>query len=149
MDRARYKVHTDAQGRQFLKDYFTYQTSVGALAASKTLSSQIAIEANSDFVWEKTSYFADLAGAVQTESSRVIPLVNVAITDSGSGRNLQNSAVPISSIAGHEGLPMVLPIGRIFEANATVSFAFTNFSAATTYTNVFLSLIGYKKFYMG
>lgn len=144
---ARFIEKVDEQGRRYIDDYFVYNTIVASLANGVSTTNQIQIEANSDFRWEKTSYFAALADAAQTDSGRVIPLVRVAVTDSGSGRNLQNTAVDINSIAGNAGLPFILPVTRIFTANSVVSFTFTNYSAATTYTNIGLSLIGYKRFY--
>lgn len=142
-----YQQHTDANGT-FTMDHFIYKVVVGPLANGTSLTGQIAIEASSDFVWLKTAYFADIAGAAQTDSTRVIPLVRVSITDSGSSKNLQNLPIPISSLAGHEGLPQNLSNGRVFAANSNITFTFNNYSAATTYANVELCLIGYRKFYM-
>lgn len=142
------KTERDERGNiiaRYTEEYFTYNVSVTALAAGASLTGQIQIEASSDFIWLKTAYFADIAGGAQTDSSRVIPLVNVAITDGGSAKNLQNSPTPIASLAGTEGLPFNLSLGYTFAANSNVSFTFTNRSAATTYANVVLSLIGYRR----
>ncbi len=143
-----FNVKTDADGRRYTEDHFIYIAKVATLANGASLTAQVAIEASSDFVWLKTAYFADIAGGAQTDSTRVIPLVDVTITDSGSSRNLQNLPVPISSLAGHEGLPQNLSIGRTFAANSNVTFTMTNTSAGTTYANVKLALIGYRKFYL-
>jgi hypothetical protein len=139
---------TDEKGRRFIPDHFIYVVRVSALAAGASASASINIEANSDFVWVKTCYNADVAGAAQNEDSRTIPLVRASITDSGSGVNLQNSPVPVSAMAGHEGLPQVLSQPRTFSANSNVSFTFSNYSAATTYANLEVSLIGYRKLFM-
>lgn len=141
-------IQTDEKGRRFVPDHFAYVVRVSALAAGASASASINIEANSDFVWMKTAYNADVAGATQTEDSRVIPLVRMSITDSGSGVNLQNAPVPVSAIAGHEGLPQVLSQPRAFAANSNVSFTFSNYSAATTYANLEVTLIGYRKLFM-
>lgn len=140
------KLVTDENGIKWAYDHYIYSASVSALAAAASLTDQVNIEADANFVIVKAAYFADLAGAVQTEDSRVIPLVRVQINDTGSGRNLQNQAVPIASLAGHEGLPLVWPVPRTFKAKSTINVTFTNFSSATTYTNVELAFIGYKKF---
>lgn len=140
-------VMTDENGRRYIPDYFIYRTPPTSLAASASATAQISINAEGDFVLTKMSYAADVAGAAQTDSSRVIPLVNVSLTDSGSGRNLQNFPVPISTMAGSEGLPFNLPVPRVFKANSNLSITFTNSSAATTY-NVTLCLIGYNKLYL-
>ena len=148
MPAVQHKVLTDENGRKYVPDHFIYKAVVSALAAAGSSTAQIAIEANSDFVWLKTAYFADIAGAAQTEETRVIPLVRVAITDSGSGVNLQNLPIPVPAMAGHEGLPLAMSQARIFSANSNISITFTNYSAATTYANVELMFIGYRKFYL-
>lgn len=141
------ELFADKHG-QYYKDFYFYKAIVSSLAASASATTIINIEANSDFIWLKSSYVADIAGAAQTEADRVIPLVRVSITDSGSGRQLQNLPIPVPSMAGHEGLPLNLPVPREFQRNSNISFTFSNYSAATTYANVELTLIGYKKFYL-
>lgn len=148
MAQINYDVQVDRDGRRFIADHFIYKVAIATLAAAASATGQIVIEANSDFVWLKTAYVVDIAGAAQSDSSRVIPLVRVLITDSGSGKNLQNLPIPISAMAGHEGLPQNLAFGRTFSASSSISFTFNNYSAATTYANLELSLIGYRKFYV-
>lgn len=134
--------------QQTVNDFFVYAVEVASLAAAANSTQQFNVEADSDFTLVKMACFADIAGAVQTDSSRVLPLVTLSIFDSGSGRNLQNVAFPLSNIAGSNGLPFVLPIPRLFKARSTVSLTFTNYSAATTYANLYLTLIGFKTFYL-
>jgi hypothetical protein len=128
------------------KDHYIYAAKVINLAAGTTQSQIISIEADANFVAIKAAYFADIAGAPQTEDSKVVPLVNIQIQDSGSGRNLQNIPIPIDSLAGRGNLPFVFPIPREFSANSSLKISFENYSAATTYANVEFSLIGYKRF---
>lgn len=132
--------------RRFILDHFVYNAEVPSLAPGATVSISIPIEADSMFTAVKMSYMSDIAAAAQTDGTRVIPLIRVGIQDSGSGRNLQNTSVPINSIAGNGGLPMVLPVPREFLASSNITITFTNYSAATTYTNTLLSLIGFKSF---
>lgn len=134
-------------GATYILDYYTYAASFTAIASGASQTQFINIEADADFVIEKMAYFADIAGGVQTDSTRVIPIANIALNDSGSGRNLQNQPIALSSIAGQGDLPFVLPLPRIFKANSTISLTLTNTSAATTYANIQISLIGYKRFY--
>ena len=129
------------------EDQYTYVTSVQALAAGGNDTFNLQIEADAYFVITKMSYMADIAGAAQTESSRVIALVRVLITDTGSGRNLMNSAVDLSSIAGHEGLPFITPTARWILPNSAVNVQFSNYSAATTYANVSLYFHGKKMWF--
>lgn len=130
----------------WLLDFYVYTAYVSTLAAGDSATASLAIEANAQFEVMKSSYFCDIAGAVQTDSSRVIPLVSLAMADVGSGRNLQNIATPLANIAGSQGLPFNWPISRLFNAQSTIQLTFTNYSAATTYANLYYSLIGYKKF---
>lgn len=127
------------------KDFYVYTVSALALASSGSATDSIKVETDANFVWVKSCYFADIAAAAQTENTRVIPLVNVSILDSGSGRNLQSNPVPLTSIAGRGELPFVLPVPRLFRANATIAVTFTNFDAAATY-NIRMAFIGYKQF---
>jgi hypothetical protein len=142
-------VERDADGRRFTASNFIYAIPpVTSLAPLGSATPVIQIESDCDFVWTKTACFADIAGAAQTMSSLVVPLVTVAVTDSGSNRNLQNRAVPAAVLAGQEGLPFTLSKPYVIGANSTMSFTLTNYSAATTYANLHFCLIGYKKFYI-
>jgi len=130
---------------QFIKDFFVYEIDFDALGNGASATSNINIQADSDFVVQKMTYFADISEAVQTDSSRVIPLCTIQITDTGSGRNLLDNAAPIPNIFGTGQIPFILPNPKLFVARSTVTFTVANFSAATEY-NLRLSLIGYKKF---
>lgn len=127
------------------KDYFIYEVDFASIAANASSTGQINVEADSDFVWQKACYFADVAGAQQQQSTREIPLCSVLITDSGSGRQLMNSAVPLTAMFGTGDLPFILPQPKIFVARSTISVQVANFSAATTY-RIRLSFIGTKQF---
>lgn len=141
------KIYTemDANGnqRRFTVDHYIYSAEVVNIAAGATLTSNIQIEANSNFVWVKSSFAASASGAL-TDS----PLVKMQIVDSGSGLNLQNIPTELTSLAGSRGLPLVLPQEREFNANSNVQFVFNNYSGAVTYEHVTIALIGYKKFYL-
>lgn len=132
----------------YVLDHYIYSINAASIAAGASQSFPLSIEADSNFTWEKTSVFASLAGATQTQSSQVLPQVTVQIQDSGSGRLLQNIPVQITSMAGNGQLPFVLPVPRVFKARSTVIFTLVNTSAAETYTNLQLSLIGYKSFFL-
>lgn len=135
----------EAAGKIFL-DHYVYVGEVASIAAGATVTLNINVEADSSFILDKLAFMADLAGAAQTDSTRVLPLVAVSIKDTGSGRDLQSQPVPITSIAGNGELPFVLPQPRVFTANSTITLTFRNDSAATTYENLTLSLIGRKVF---
>lgn len=128
-------------------DIMFYATNVQGLASTNTVgTSQIQIDSGVDFFWVASTYQADLAGAAQTESGLVIPLVNVLINDTGSRKNLMNTAFPVSSIAGFGERPYRLIRPRLFRASSTINFAWTSIVAAgTTYTNLFFVMHGYVR----
>lgn len=136
--------------RYVARDFYVYEEDFAEadLTSGSTVNGSIQISADSDFVWLKGAMFADLAGAAQTESSRVIPLVTVQLIDTGSGRNLLETAAPVSSIFGTGELPFVMPIPRLFFARSTIQVQVSNFSAATDY-GLRLSFIGYKAYPQG
>lgn len=125
-------------------DLTYYQTTVASLAAAATLPSQINIDAGTDFYWVATTYQVDLAGAAQTESGLIIPLITVVITDTGSQRQLMNAPLPLSCIAGPGERPYRLILPRLFRANSIVQFNWANYSAATTYTSLYVIFHGFR-----
>ena len=131
--------------RYIAKDFYVYQEDFDGLAPSTSATGTINIQADSDFVLQKMTYFADIAAAVQTDSSRVVPLITLQIVDAGSGRNLLEAPAPIASLFGEGDLPFILPTPRVFVARSNIELTVANFSAATTY-NLRLSFIGYKAY---
>jgi hypothetical protein len=133
----------------FANDFFVYEaeTAVG-LAGGLSIPLSIVIQADSYFKLIKLAQFSDIALAVQTESTRVIPLVNIQIQDTGSGRNLFSAPTAMGMIFGDGRLPFILPIVRVFQPSATVAITLTNLTAATTY-NIRIALIGIKSFRLG
>lgn len=128
------------------KDFFINSLTVDPLNAGLSATRTIQIEADSDFLALKLTYFAYLTTlAAITESARIIPLVRIQIQDTGSGRNLFNQAVPIPALFGTGELPYIIPMkeGRMFKSNSGITFTLTNFSAATNY-GIDLTLSGIK-----
>lgn len=132
-----------AQG--VIKDFFIYQEDFSSLANGASATGSINIQADSDFVVQKLTFLADIAAAVQTDSSRVVPLITIQITDTGSGRNLMESPAPISNVFGTGEIPFILPQPKLLLARSTVAISVANFSASTTY-NLRISFIGHKVF---
>lgn len=134
-------------GTQMVEDVFVYEVDFASLAGTTSAVGNFQVQADSSFKWVKAAYFADIAAAIQTDSSRVVPLATVQITDSGTGRSLFSSAIPIASFFGTGQLPFILPVQRIFAPNSNVAITVANLTAATTY-NIRLSFIGTKLFQM-
>jgi len=130
------------------KDFYVYEQDFDLLASGSSATGNVNIQADSDFVLQKLTVFADIAGAAQLSDSRVVPLCSLQVTDSGSGRQLFESAVPVPAIFGNGELPFILPTPKLFPARSTITLNVANFSAATTY-NLKFALIGYKVFNTG
>ncbi len=132
--------------REFAKDFYVYQSEVLTIAAGANASDNINIQADSDFILYKLSFFAtDITGASvgQTDSTRVLPSVAVQITDTGSGRQVLDGPLPIPAIFGTGELPFILPAPRRFAANSTISLSYSNFADTETY-QLFMAFIGMK-----
>jgi len=129
---------------QLTRSYYAYTLNVSSIAAAGVDTDSINIDSDSQFVWMKTAYFVDIAGAVQTDSSRVIPLINVQLTDSGSSRQFFDEPQPVNNFAGTGNIPFILPSPFVFRSNANINASFTNYSVATTYVNLKISLIGFR-----
>lgn len=128
-------------------DYFWYShTPISTLASTAPVATAfINLDADSDFYCVALSYQASIADAVLTESSNVLPLVRLQITDTGSGKSLMNTPMPLTAMAGDGKRPYRLVRPRVFLANATIQLAFASYVAAgTTYSDLQVVLHGYK-----
>lgn len=130
------------------RDFFAYPITFNGLAAGGAAQGAIQIQADSDFELQKLTMFADIASADETEATRVLPLVTVQITDTGTGRSMFSAPVPIPAIYGDGRIPFILPVPKVFSKNSSVAFAVANFSGATTY-NLRLLMVGAKVFAYG
>jgi hypothetical protein len=131
------KVFNPREGNE---DFFWYAARVTGLnTVTPNGTSIINIDADSDFLCVAFSYQADIAGALVTDSTNVIPLVNVQINDTGSGKSLSNIPVPLPSIAGSGQLPYRFNRPRVFQSNATVQLNWQAYQVAgTTYSITFV-----------
>lgn len=115
-------------------EYFCYTTGrlAAITAAGGIIDTSIVIQADSDFILEKLTYEADLAGAAQTSSTEVVPNVTVLLTATGSGQQLMNAPVAISSLFGTGQLPFILPFPKVLPANSQLQINLVSFEAAVT-----------------
>lgn len=131
--------------RESGSDYFWYANRVTGLSSvATTATGLINLDSDSDFYCIALSYQADIAGTALTESTNLIPLVNLQITDTGSGKALMNTPVPLGALAGDGKRPYRLARPRVFLANATIQLGWTSFVAAGTTYNITMVLHGYK-----
>lgn len=128
-----------------LMDWYVYNVQFDDLAPGDVGTDNVAVEADANFILVKLAGFADIAQAAQEYDTRVVPLVTLQITDTGSGRQLLNGETAWSNIVGWGEIPYILPIRRKFKANSTIRVQATNFDVAVTY-NLKLSFSGIKDF---
>jgi hypothetical protein len=133
---------------QIVEDFFVYAVPVFAVNFGQSQTNNVLIQADSDFVLEQISYSANIANAAFTVNSRPIPNVTVLMTDTGSGRQLMSSAIPLPTIAGTGEEPFELPRPKAFVARSTIAVQVSNYDAAVNY-NIYISLIGRKLFRIG
>lgn len=131
--------------KQFIEDWWVEPLNFLALAGGAVANGNIVVQADSAFKLTKLGFFADIAVATQTESTRVIPLVTIQITDTGSGRNLFANPVAIPALFGIGPLPHILPVPRLFLPRSNIAVTVTNLTVATTY-NLRLAFEGSKIF---
>lgn len=127
-------------------DYFWYshQIVTGLQSTAPNGAAIINIDADSDFYCVALSYQANIAAAALTEDTNVIPLINLQITDTGSGKSLMNTPLPIGAFMGDGKRPYRLARPRVFMRNATIQLAFTSFVAAGTIYQIQVVFHGYK-----
>jgi hypothetical protein len=130
------------------RDFFVYGVNFANIAAATPSQAAVQIQADSDFELQKITYFADIAGADQTEATRVLPLISLQLIDTGTGRQLFNTPIALPAIGGDGRIPFILPTTKIYAANSSITVAVANYSGATAYA-LRLALIGTKIFRYG
>lgn len=131
-------------GQYLKKDFFTYETFIPEgtpLTAGNSTQSTFNIDGDSDFFWLK------FAVSAQDDSSALIavPLADIIVTDTTSGRDLMNGQVPVGSIAGTGQLPFILPVERFMSAKSTIKVQYFNVGTVT-FNRFRLAFIGIKAF---
>lgn len=126
-----------------LRQYYTYSIIQEAIAAGATADGSVSIQAHANFQIDQfTATVLDANGAVITGGA-----VQVQLTDTGSGSNLFDAALPIPAIFGTAAQPFILPIPKILAANTTLSASITNNTAGAV--DVFLVFPGVRLFPRG
>lgn len=135
------------QGKPRAKDEAVYSILFPALAVGVATVGQIIIDRTSNFVLRKRMYFADIAGALQTDATRVVPLVNVNYTDGRRSLVDVVAGAPVDSIFNSGGKPFVLPEPRVFLAGTTLTVTVVSFAVAGTVYNLRLTFSGTAEFF--
>jgi hypothetical protein len=142
--------HVNPPKAQYEIDLFWYVANFGTLASGASATVAIQIQSDSSFEWSKATFYAVETGASEPVSQSEAVSIGVNIQDTGTGRNLMQLPVPLTTMAGNGQLPFIIPQPRIFKANAVVQITFNNFSVAgkgtgaVSYDYVQFMLVGRK-----
>lgn len=128
-----------------IEEPFVYRAVFSGLTAGATATFQINIQADSDFKILAGTYHANVANAAQTASSFTYPLVDVLLTDQGSGRQFMDNPVSLPALFGNGQLPFLWPVPKLMAARSTLQVQAQNYDAAATY-NLRLYFVGVKLF---
>jgi len=134
-----------ANGRQ--SDFFCVVfPTFSAIALNASQQQSALMPADSEFEMMQIAFHMTIANAAFVYNTRPIPNMTALITDTGSGRQLMNSPVPLSALAGYGSSPFLLPVTRIFAPNSQIQMTLTNFDAAVATANIIITLLGRKIF---
>lgn len=131
-----------------LKAFYSYSMVFDSVAPAGQATDSFNIEANSDFIWTKATYFAvDEAGPAltQTNASRVIPSMTIELIDTGSSYQLFSEPQPIPNVFGTGRVPFLVNPAYRFSKNATMRGVVVNFDTVVTYS-LRLSFVGYRNY---
>lgn len=132
---------------QYAEDFFVYGASFGTLAQGVGGVQNITIQADSDFEAIKIAVGGTLTGNGGPFTDSQFPELSMQLVDTGSGRQLFNTPVPIQLVAGSAGLPLILPVPRLFKSKSVLQVTATNIAVgAHSYDNCFVAFIGRKIF---
>ncbi len=135
----------------FRPELFTYVAnfSLTAGTAAPVLTTNIQVQADSDFVWQQATYaFQDAAAATEsvTAANVEIPDMTLQILDSATGKNMFFSPVQLNAIASNTAqFPAILPVAREIAAAASLSFTLTSTKTFTLGYTIQVLMTGYKK----
>lgn len=133
--------------RLFTLDPFTFVINFTPLTASNTATDSFITQADSGFALVKTSFVISDAANVFianiSDTPKFSPQI-ITLSDSGSGRDLSNSGVPINSYFGSGERPFIWARPKILDPNSTFTARIQNLVA--TAFNIRLSFHGFKIF---
>ena len=127
------------------RDFYNYPAAFGALAPAGVLAQNINISAASDFYLTAITQISMVTGVATapTAGTLVKPLVTILLTDTGSGRQLMNAAVPLPLISGTGEWPHRLLMPRFFARNSNIQVVLTSIDPTNTYSLIALNFEGF------
>lgn len=135
---------------QQTEDFFSYVfPRFTALAPGATQVQTVTIQADSDFVVEDLTFTADIAGATQTDGTRLLPNATVLLTDTGSGRQLSSLGIPIQALFGTGQEPYTLHILALPNSFIQFRVQYLDVTGAGTANNIYVEIYGQLLLYRG
>lgn len=133
------------RSKRVLLQYFTYSTQFPAATflAGATITNNVSIQNDSDFLWRYTMLTSYSAAGVFVPA----PDMLISFSDTGSGRNLQDIPNHVGNVTGTAQLPYVLPEPFLITAGSILNVTLTN-NAAGPAALVSVSLGGFKVFHL-
>jgi hypothetical protein len=130
--------------RERVSEFFVYSLQ---LTFAETLD-VIKIDPDSDFELMRLTMFAAESNQPQTRASRRLPLVELQILDTGSGRGVFEQGVSVPAIFGDGSVPFILPTTHWFE-RGTQARVITTGGAEVDAILLWINLIGRKRYERG
>jgi len=128
-----------------VRSNFVYVINFPLVAPGDTPAGTINIDSAADFLWIKSAYMADDAGAAQADATRIVPNVDVQIQLGGADKNMFQGNVPIPSVFGTGQIPFVWPFAQRAVKSSVLTFNLVSREAAIA-LNIRLALIGWKDY---
>jgi len=150
-DAVRAKINSLLAARTIQPIPYTYSVLFRAAAGGNSIAAGVIaqaslnIQADADFLILNHTYDANTANAARTSGTYVVPNANVLLTDTGSGYQMMDQAVPVPALFGNGQFPYVLPNPKLMPAKATLQVQITNYDAAAG-INIQLCFNGVKLF---
>jgi len=133
-----------------IQTFFYSTIKIPSLAAGASRTLFIQIEANSDFVIQKSTYYCQIAGAgaVPTVATVAAPDVDVNLIDTGSSNRITSQPTTLTQQFGTGARPYIWPKPRRMVANSTLQIEVTN-NETVAIEKFQLSFQGFKVFSAG
>lgn len=147
---ARFKSWQDPfTGQVLSEDFFVYHLGFPEVDAQAKVNVQrTLIEADSDFEARTLSACCNVTLSTG-QNTDMIGQSALQIKDGGAQRLLSNAPIIAPAYAGNGGVPMILPVPRVFLARTDLIMDLTNASAATNLVRTDAVLAGRKIFEYG
>lgn len=135
--------------KKYGDDFYVYPAFLGDFTPGFSASVNVIIQQDAAFEWIETTCSGFLDGVTAPAQNNAVLPITIQVTDSGSGRSLFFSPVPINTIAGTGAQPFLLPVTKVFVPLSTITIAATSTDAADTYDDIWFIMIGRRVFEYG